>query len=67
MLATNLHSTFSEGNLENLQIWIIITKVLYATFGVSSGKWYCEIKTTDDQCTYSCWIVDIDGQCRQIP
>jgi hypothetical protein len=54
-------ATLSEGNLKFANS-ATNHKGVVGTFGASSGKWYCEIKTTDVSDSTHVGIIDIDQQ-----
>ncbi len=54
-------ATLSEGNLKFANS-ATNQKGVVGTFGASSGKWYCEIKTTDVSDSTHVGIIDIDQQ-----
>ena len=54
-------ATLTEGNLKFANS-ATNHKGVVGTFGASSGKWYCEIKTTDVSDSTHVGIIDIDQQ-----
>ncbi len=53
---TSVNPTFSEGNLKVVQG--ASNGIAYSTIGVSSGKWYAEIKVDDVGTATSCGILE---------
>ena len=60
-ILTPVTATISEGNLKFANT-ATDHKGVVGTFGASSGKWYCEIKTTDVSDSTHVGIIDIDQQ-----
>ena len=58
---TPVTATLTEGNLKFANT-ATNHKGVAGTFGASSGKWYCEIKTTDVSDSTHVGIIDIDQQ-----
>ena len=60
-LANAMGGTLSEGNLKCVGV-NAVDRHVFGTFGLTEGKWYFEIKTTDRNARGSVWVSDSDHE-----
>ena len=60
-LANAMGGTLTEGNLKCVGV-NAVDRHVFGTFGLTGGKWYFEIKTTDRNARGSVWVSDTDHE-----